>query len=180
MHVDSRNKRQIFLGDLPNKLLAFTTGYGTVLAEASAVCLEAQGHSCGVTLSVNGAFEDIIDIYWPPVTNQMRLCWKDTEYATEHGAYGIALLILNELAGLSVVERSRKGTGFDFWLGEKQETLFQNKVRLEVSGIRRGNEVDLNSRVKQKLRQTERSDGSTPAYVVVVLFSHPMSQVVTK
>jgi len=37
-----------------------------------------------------------------------------------------------------VIERSRKGTGFDYWLGsadEVGELPFQNKVRLEVSGI---------------------------------------------
>jgi hypothetical protein len=48
-----------------------------------------------------------------------------------------AILLMRALTGYTVIERSRKGTGFDWWLGT-EDNLFQGKVRLEVSGILRG------------------------------------------
>jgi hypothetical protein len=53
-------------------------------------------------------------------------------------------------AALFSIERSRKGTGFEYWLGTSEtdeELPFKNKVRLEVSGIRSGD----SSRVKARL-----------------------------
>ena len=74
-----------------------------------------------------------------------------SEFTTEQAAYGTAFLIIRELTDLTVIERSRKGTGFDYWLGTfdtDEGQLFQNKVRLEVSGIRKGD----SSRVKARLK----------------------------
>ncbi|BDA74130.1 hypothetical protein CAL7716_082960 [Calothrix sp. PCC 7716] len=91
---------------------------------------------------------------------------------------GIAFLVVRELTNLTVIERSAKGTGFDYWLGalEPDEELpFQNRVRLEVSGIRSGDSSRVKARVKQKKEQTKPSDGQYPAYVIVVEFSTPIS-----
>ena len=106
---------------------------------------------------------------------------KDEEFATEQGAYGCAILVVEELAGLRVTARSRKGTGFDWWLGsdknDDDEKLFQQKTRLEVSGIRKGPHR-VKTRVKDKKEQTKQSDHmSLEALVVVVEFSLPLTQV---
>ena len=76
--------------------------------------------------------------------------------------------------GLTVIEVSVKGTGFDFWLGTKGETgnLFQRKARLEVSGILNGNPSQVKARVKTKLKQISPTDKlSYPGFVSVVEFS---------
>jgi len=90
--------------------------------------------------------------------------------------------LVPEISDLTVVERSKKGAGFDYWLGEKNDggPLFQGKARLEVSGIRTGSESAVESRVKQKLRQTQPSDGTLPAIIIVVEFGSPQSVVVRK
>src|ERR1035438_522994 len=41
-----------------------------------------------------------------------------------------------------VVLRSRKGTGFDYWLGKGGDAAFAAKARLEVSGILDGGEYE--------------------------------------
>ncbi|MFN6464941.1 MAG: hypothetical protein RMZ41_024410 [Nostoc sp. DedVER02] len=49
-------------------------------------------------------------------------------------------MLIRQLTEFTVIERSRKGTGFDYWLGSEEETgelPFQNKVRLQVPGIRK-------------------------------------------
>jgi hypothetical protein len=110
----------------------------------------------------------------------MRHYWADPGETTEQGAYGIALLLVRALTGLTVVERSRKGTGFDWWLGP-DDRLFQAKARLEVSGIREGDLRTIRSRVRVKVKQTERSDVSGfPAFVVVVEFGTPRARVVRR
>ena len=119
---------------------------------------------------------------WDSTTEQMRRCWADLEVATEHGAYGIAALLIPVLTNLTIVQRSRKGTGFDFWLGpmSADEVLFQKKARLEVSGIRKGSESQIKARLRQKKEQTKRSDGVLQAYIVIVEFGEPQSRVVRR
>jgi len=178
--MNSDNIRNLVLLTLGEGLPAITPSFGVALAEAGAVCLEEQSHSNGVELKVYGEFTDAFNVHWPDVTDQMRLCWNDYEVTTEYGAYGIAILLIRDLTGLSIIERSRKGSGFDFWLGYEDELPFQNKARLEISGIRKGDDSIVKARVHQKLKQTERSKGSFPAYIAVVEFSKPLSHVVKR
>lgn len=88
-------------------------------------------------------------------------------------------LVIPLFTEYQVIYRAPKGKGFDYWLGKKDEaTLFQNKVRLEVSGILKGNESDIKKRTNQKLKQTKRSDSSMlKAYAVIVEFSEPSSHI---
>lgn len=157
------------------------------LAEAAAVCLAEQGHRDPVTLTIDILGLDSLSslsfsFIWQDPSDQVKRFWADEEYATEHGAYGIAALILPYITGLEVMERSPKGTGFDFWLGspETDAILFQRKARLEVSGIRQGSSRDVQARIQRKLRQTDRSQGPMVIYVLVVEFSSPYVRVVKK
>ncbi len=103
---------------------------------------------------------------------------------TEFAAYGIAFLLIRDLTEYTVILRSRKGTGFDFWLGKEEgedDLHLEDKARMEVSGIRKGDESLVKARVNQKLEQVKLSDRlGLPAFVVVVEFSQPLSQVVKK
>ncbi len=152
------------------------------MAEAAQVCLEDQAHATGTLMGVDGDYRGAFSLVWDDVTGQMRRCYADERPATEHGAYGIAILLILQTAGLTVVERARRGTGYDFWLGPENgpEPLFQRKARLEVSGIRKGLDRELDSRVKEKLKQTEKSSDLIPGFVVVVEFGRPKSRVVSK
>ena len=113
----------------------------------------------------------------------MRRCWNDLEYATEQAAYGVALLLIQQLTDFAVVERSRKGTGFDYWLGTGSELgkqPFSKTARLEVSGIRQGNRQQIRTRVKLKMAQISPTDNLAPAYIAVIEFSQPLAQVVKR
>ncbi len=159
-----------------------TRACGTGLAEAACVCLDHQGHTSPTSMKIRGQVMAEAAVTWQIPTDQARRCWADLEVATEHGACGVASLLLREISDLQVVERSKKGTGFDYWLGDKDDpaALFQGKARLEVSGIRNGSDSVVATRVRQKLRQTERSEGTLPAVVIVVEFSRPQCRVVEK
>jgi hypothetical protein len=53
-------------------------------------------------------------------------------------------------------------------------------VRLEVSGIRKGDDSRIKARIKQKLEQVSPTDGTLPAYIVVAEFSNPLAFIVKK
>ncbi len=165
---------------LPGHYAAFGTG----LAEAGAVCLEEQGHGNSVSFFVKGDYDERFTLVSPMVTEQMRRCWNDYDEATEHGAYGIACLLILLLTDYTIIRRSRRGTGFDYWVGyidRENENIFQDKARLEVSGMRHASDTLVRANVRKKKRQTRKSDSThLPAYVIVIEFSKPTGEVVRR
>jgi len=180
--MNSGKHGTLVLTNLSEGLPGITPTYGEMLAEAGAVCFDDQKHKNGVELQVQGTFKTKYQVFWQPVTDKMLRCYNDEERATELGAYGVALLLILDLTNYTVIETSQKGTGIDFWLGkaeDNKELPFQNAARLEVTGIRSGDDNLVKSRLNKKLKQTKRSDGTLlPALVVVVEFSAPLSHVV--
>ena len=79
---------------------------------------------------------------------------------------------------MTVIQRSFKGTGFDFWLGDSKDPAFQRKARLEVSGLRRGSTAQVKARLELKKRQIGNTVHTLPGYVVVVEFGQPLSLIV--
>jgi len=147
---------------------------GGSLAEAAAVCLEEQSHPETCKMSLSGHRKRKLQVTRDKVTEQARRTWNDAPEATEQGACAIAISIAKELEGLNVVQRAAKGTGFDYWLGKQEDLLFQETVRLEVSGIRNATKVEFNSRIKQKKKQTKQSDSTAlKALIAVVDFGIP-------
>ena len=174
--------RMLSLMQLQAGCPALTPHRGGAMAEAAAVCLENQGHGEAVELAVRGFFAEVFKLACPPVTAQMQRAYHDLPEAVEHGSYGIAILLVRELTGLTVVLRTRKGPGFDYWLGPadfsaEPQNFLAPAARLEVSGILKGNKPLIAARVKEKLEQTKSSDGLLPAYVVVVEYSYPCAEV---
>jgi hypothetical protein len=154
--------------------------YGAQLAQAAAICLENREHRSGVTFHLDGVKTAQFLMEWPPVDDQARRSHNDLQEATERGAYGIAILIVCDLTGMVVVERSAKGMGFDYWLGDKDDDeLFAGKARLEVSGILSGSRSQAQTRVRQKREQMKPSDRLAPGYVAVVEFGTPIACVET-
>jgi hypothetical protein len=149
-----------------------------VLEQAIVVCLDSQGHLSGCLLTVQGAFTDNCELVWSlSLTESVRRYWSDLVDATEQGAYGLAILLLRENTGMTIIERSRRGSGFDWWLGT-EDNLFQHKARLEVSGILAGSPRRINSRLKAKLAQAEQSASTDlPVYAVVIEFRTPCAKV---
>lgn len=96
-----------------------TPGFGAMLSETVAVCLNDAGHKNDIELYICGDFNETFQVHFINVTDQMLRCYNDQEVTTEYGAYGIAFLLILELTEYTVIERSMKGTRFDYWLGKK-------------------------------------------------------------
>jgi hypothetical protein len=173
----STTLRKIHLSALSEGMPGLTSACGTVLAEAAAVCLENRSHKTGVGLHLTGMTTDQFPIEWNAVDDQCRASHNDLQEATEHGACGVAILIVRDLTGKVVVERSKKGPGFDYGLGDDDAAddslLFSGKGRLEISGILEGSRSTFQSRVREKKEQIKPSRGLGPGFVAVVEFSAP-------
>ena len=133
-------------------------------------------------MKIEGSSLDGLSVIWESTTTEeTKNSWYDIQDLTEYGAVGIAILIVLRLTPFKILRRAVKGEGVDYWLADKNETIpFQNTARLEVSGIFNGDISLIEKRVKQKLKQTEPTDGAIPAYIVVVEFSMPLSHVIKK
>ncbi len=184
INVDSSKPMRIHINDLASgSIPAMTPHVGGSCAEAASVCLENQKHISGTTtMTVCGDFEIDVALTWNTVTDQMISSHRDYQDATENGAYGIAALLVDSFTDMTLVEKSWKGTGFDYWLGEKKMSydLFQNKAKLEVSGILCGTDRDVLTRTNVKLKQVDRSNKNLPAFIVVVEYNMPQSRVIRK
>jgi hypothetical protein len=169
------------LSELDDGMPAVTPAFGKACAEAAAVCLEHNKHNPGVTFAISGLQDVQYALRWLPVTDQSRGCWNDLQDATEFGAYGIAFMVAARCTRFTIIDRARKGTGFDYWLGTTRRSLpFKKRARLEISGILSGDDNDVQQRIREKLAQTDRTDGRYPAYAIVVEYGMPRTKMVQK
>jgi len=170
----------IDITDLENGMPGITRRMGAYLAEAATYCLARGKHEQGVLMELDGECCHRLRLEWRGFDNtaQCERTWADPEVATEYGACGLAAVLVTELTDYTVVERAKKGTGFDYWLGKKDggPELFQDKARLEVSGIRSGAKKEISSRLRRKEAQMSRSYGELPGVIAVVEFSSPRTR----
>lgn len=114
-----------------------TSALWEMFSEAASLCLESQRHPLEVTLKLisESTSIDSVTIKRLVVTEKIRRAHNDMQDATEFGAYGIAIMLVRKILGLMVVEKSRKGTGFDYWLGTEEndsELLFSQEYSREL------------------------------------------------
>lgn len=168
-----------------------TPNVGGAMAEAASVCLDSEGHGVQEALHQVGDFEDQdVEVVRLEITAEMLRSHRDEIKATYEGAEGIAILLLLEFGAVEQFERATKagrdepGGGFDYWFVEEAvpDSLFlsDRAGRLEVSGIRKGEDSLIRRRLDEKVDQTKVSDealGDRKTLVVVVEFGRPQTWV---
>jgi len=156
-------------------LLDSLAGY---MGACAAVCLDKQNHESGVPMAVEGDCNTIFRLMWEPLTEKHHRTCADIQEAIEYGAYGLAILVVRETKGKTVLERSAKGPGFDFWIGDEEDAdlPFQGLTRLEVSGILSGDEKSMKSRMRVKKKQVSPSDDLGPAFIAIIDFRPPVTR----
>lgn len=171
---------QINLDELKEGIMGLTETVGSFTLEACTVCLDHQGHQSPVNFELSGIHTMNIMFEWKQeVSQKIRRNWSDLQEATEYGATAIAIICAKEFSGHSVIERSSKGTGFDYWLGEEDELgVFQEKARLEISGILSETASNtIGKRIKEKINQVKKSDSTgLSVHICVTDFKTPKGQ----
>jgi hypothetical protein len=171
----------IDLDTLGNGIMGLTQEFGNFLLQACAVCLDNQNHFSGVQMNLaTSEGNKTVNLNWSAVINsQVKRNWSDLQEATEYGATAIAIKLAETESATNCIERSSKGTGFDYWLGDEDELgIFQRKERLEISGIlKEGGTNTIEKRVKSKTKQTlTTSSTGLNAHICVVEFSNPKGE----
>ncbi len=156
---------------------------------ASLVCLDNQHHHSGVVLGLyEGDNFQKVNLKWlQSLDIQLQRTWRDLAEATEYGSVGLAILLVLKRTAYTILERSVRGNGFDYWLLDKElslssELIEQASARLEISGILNAEKSGIiQNRIKEKLAQTSPSDDThLPALIIVVEFGHPEVHMVWK
>jgi hypothetical protein len=176
--VSSPEIRTLDLARLKQGFPGVSPVLGAAHLEACLICLEHQKHRSGVLLSVKGDTETQFRLQWEEdVTPQMRRSWEDMENATEWAACGLAFLLIAALTPYTIIRQAQRGTRIDYWVGEAKENYFQEKARLEVSGIRAAKtESQVRVRVTEKWKRiTKIRNARLPVYIIVVEFSRPLA-----
>jgi hypothetical protein len=152
------------------------------LSEACMVCLHRSNHPENVTMTLIGDANKNYNVIWKDsFDEQVDRTYQDQEYTTEHGAICISALLAIKETDYTIIERSRKGTGVDYWLGHEDTIPFIKSARLEVSGVFKGGVTSLEKRFKKKVKQTNQSDSiNIPAYISIVEFSTPIAKFALK
>ncbi|MCU0480101.1 MAG: hypothetical protein MUE54_02685 [Anaerolineae bacterium] len=179
---------QFILDDLVKwDILGITKTLAQNFVDACLICLDNQNHYQPITLNLveNKQPQNVEFIWNQPLTDQIRRTWRDLYEATEYGATGLAILLVIQRTSYTILERSVRGMGFDYWLLDKEsaqssELITQGNARLEISGILRANtESVIQSRIKEKLNQVAL-DTTFPTLIIVVEFSRPEVHMVWK
>lgn len=179
-----RNKKKIIIDELKKVVPSLSSAQCDYYAEACIIALENQNHKSNVELVVIGDYKNRFTLEWETTPNKSG--WFEPKVIAENGSIAIAFFMVTELTDYQVVQQSIIGSGFDYWLGYKEDHPeydpynFLN-ARLEISGINKGSRGELNRRVKQKLQQVGVTDYlKIPAYIVVTEFSNPVCKIVKK
>src|SRR5258706_573127 len=108
------------LEELRNGIMGLTPEFGSFCLQACTVCLESSNHLNGVNVSLDNSNQNFFSLTWSSVVDaQVKRNWSDTDEATEYGATAIAILLSKNLSSYNCIERSSKGLGFDYWLGDE-------------------------------------------------------------
>jgi hypothetical protein len=124
--------------------------------------------------------EKTLSVHALPITRAVRATFNDLQDATEHGAYGVALLTAARELGATLAERSWKGPGLDFHLhppgheaSVDPDDIFSGTWALEVSGLLQGTAADVDGRLRQKKKQVASAAKMQPTLVAIVECSEP-------
>lgn len=168
--------QQLELETIQQGMPGLTPVIGKYLYENCLVCLNRANHTDGIPLRLLGLQEGTCNLRWQgQLTDQLQRSYQDDLETTEQGAVCLSILLTKYLTDYTIVERSWRGTGIDYWLGYSDDPLFQRAARLEISGIKIETSANtVFSRYGQKANQVSQSDQTElPAYISVVEFGTP-------
>ena len=146
-------------------------------SEGARVCLDRH-HESPTTFLIGNSKGDVETVVnWTPTDERTQRAWGNERYATEHGAYACALAAVELACGLISVSRAETGTGVDFYMAPPDTSVddLENHIRLEVSGVGRGDGAAIAKRLTDKLNQAKKGNSNLPAIAGVVGF--PVRQI---
>ena len=163
---------ELTLSELAEHHPGLTRPIATCFAEAASVCFDRH-HSPPCELSLDHAGEKtLMALGWKVPSGKIRNAWANDIDTTESGACGVCLAVVHRAIGLVAVRRAETRKGADYYLapiGANVDDL-ENCIRLEVSGVDRGDATVITRRLAAKVKQTRDAKTNLPALAVVCGF----------
>ena len=153
-----------------------TTALAEALKEAARVCLDRH-YISPITVKIRHTDrETLADVEWKATDDRTRGAWANEIDTTEAGAYACVLAAVELLDGLVAVIRAETETGADYYVAPSDASVddFDEHIRLEVSGVDRGNDAAVRRRLREKVAQLARADDEIPGIAGVVGFKEQL------
>ena len=65
-------------------------------------------------------------------SDQLLRTYADEQSVTERSAVAVSVMLALHTTNYTVIKRSRKGTGFDYMLGDSLDPLFTPKAKFDI------------------------------------------------
>lgn len=146
-------------------------------AEAVRVCL-SRHHEPPVELEITSDVQSWSrlmsrrEVWWSPPNHSMRRAWANLNDTTRDAACLLSMAVVEAEYGMVVIARADTGSGADYYIGYPEDLNdLESAFRLEVSGIDRGGELEIRSRLRRKVLQVRNGQVDSLALVSVVGFA---------
>lgn len=149
-----------------------TKAIGDGYCEAASVCLSRHHEPPSEIVVDCDGNSSKCSAEWVAPDPRTKVAWANEIDATEAGAYGICLAVIELAKGLVAVRRAETLTGADYYiapLGTNADDL-EACIRLEVSGTDTGNRTVIRQRLEAKISQAAAGKSNLPAIASVVGF----------
>lgn len=170
--MSAASKPKLMLESLHERHVGLTASLGESFVEAASVCF-SRHHASPVELEIvcfeRSAYREV-DFVKP--NQQILNAYANEIDTTESGAYGVSLAAVEAEEQLVAVRRAETLTGADWYvapIGAIADDLEQC-FRLEVSGVNAGSRSAIETRLRQKVKQTRQGNSNLPAIAAVVGF----------
>jgi hypothetical protein len=141
--------------------------------EAARVCLDRH-HTPPVNFNVENHGTSVrVVVEWEVTNDRERSARASYRETTEKGAYGCSLAAVEMTENLVAVRRADVPAGADYYIAPVGTELddLEDALRLEVSGVDKGNRTEVRLRLRRKLDQAARGKSNLPAMAGIVGFN---------
>ena len=123
-------------------------------------------------MTISDATPLVVKAEWEACDDRLKGAWANEIDATEAGAYGLSLAAAEIGRGLLAIRRAETSTGADYYVAPKGTPAddLEGWLRLEVSGVDKGDETLVKARLRRKLEQARAGESNLPALAAVVGF----------
>ena len=157
--------------DMADRHNGLTKDIAGNLTEGARVCLDRH-HQPPVTFEIREVKQLMAVVEWEPTDERTRYAWANEIDTTEAGACACVLAAVELVGELVAVRRAETLSGADYYIAAPSTPAddLENCIRLEVSGVDRGNSTVIQRRLKEKLDQAAKGKSNLPAIAGVVGF----------
>ena len=160
------------IDDMEQRHEGLTPALAETFKESARVCLDRH-HVSPIPITIKRSEREMFaDLEWEATDGRTRGALANTIDTTEWGAYACVLAAVELFDGLVAVLRAETETGSDYYVAPPGVSAddFEGHMRLEVSGVDRGNDAAVRRRLREKLDQLARGGGDVPGIAGVIGF----------